>query len=69
MEAELHGVLNTLTESNFQDAFKNDRSAGNCAYVQKGTTSKVMVASRHKVSFDEMVAPVSGIMECPSYLF
>jgi hypothetical protein len=28
-------VLNTLTEHNFQDAFKNGRSAWNGAYVQK----------------------------------
>jgi hypothetical protein len=30
---------------------KNGRSAGNGAYARKGTTSKVMVASRLKVSF------------------
>jgi hypothetical protein len=53
-------VLNTLTEQDFQDAFKNCRSAGNGAYWRKGTTSRVMVASRPKVSFDEMAAPVLG---------
>jgi hypothetical protein len=30
---------------------KTGRSAGNSAYVWKGATSRVMVASRHKVSF------------------
>jgi hypothetical protein len=44
-------VLNTLTEQDFQDAYKNGRSAGNGAYARKGTTSRVMVASRPKVSF------------------
>jgi hypothetical protein len=51
MEAESQAVLNTLTELDFQDAFKNDRSAGNGAYAWKRTTSRVMVASRHKFSF------------------
>jgi hypothetical protein len=51
IEAESQTVLNTLKEHNFQDAFKNGRSAGNGAYMWKGTTSWVMVASRHKVSF------------------
>jgi hypothetical protein len=45
MEAESQAVLNTLTEHDFRDAFKNVRRAGN------GTTSKVMVASRPRVSF------------------
>jgi hypothetical protein len=31
MEAELQAVLNTLTEHDFQDAFKNDRSTRNGA--------------------------------------
>jgi hypothetical protein len=31
--------------------FKNGRSAGNGAYVRKGTISRVMVVSRPKVSF------------------
>jgi hypothetical protein len=51
MEAESQAVLNTLTEHDFQDAFQNGRSAGNGAYALKGTTSRVMVASRPKVSF------------------
>jgi hypothetical protein len=33
IEAELQAVLNTLTEHNFQDAFENDRSAGNGPYI------------------------------------
>jgi hypothetical protein len=31
MEAESQAVLNTLTEHDFQDAFKNGRSTGNGA--------------------------------------
>jgi hypothetical protein len=50
-EAELQEVLDTLTEHDFQDAFKNGRSAGNGAYERKRTASSVMVASRPKVSF------------------
>jgi hypothetical protein len=51
MEAESLAVLNTLIEHDFQDAFKNGRSAGNGAYTRKGTTSRVMVTSRPKISF------------------
>jgi hypothetical protein len=51
IKAESQAVLNTLTKYDFQDAFKNDRSNGNGAYQQKGTTLRVMVASRPKVSF------------------
>jgi hypothetical protein len=50
-EAESQVMLNTLTENYFQIAFKNCRSAGNGAYVWKGTTSRVIVASRLIVSF------------------
>jgi hypothetical protein len=50
-EAESQAVLNTHTEHDFEDAFKHGRSAGSGAYVLKGTTSRVMVASRPKVSF------------------
>jgi hypothetical protein len=51
IEAESQAVLNSLTEHDFQDAFKNGRRAGNCAYVWKGTTSRVMVTIRLKVNF------------------
>jgi hypothetical protein len=51
IEAESQAVLNSLTEHGFQDAFKNGRRSGNCEYARKGTTSRVMVASRPKVSF------------------
>jgi hypothetical protein len=40
IEGESQAVLNTFTEHDFQDAFKNGRSAGNGAYEQKGTASK-----------------------------
>jgi hypothetical protein len=46
MKVELQAVLNTLTEHNFQDAFKKGRSIGNGSYGQR-----VMVAIRPKVSF------------------
>jgi hypothetical protein len=49
MEAESQAVLNSLTEHDFQDEFKNGRSAGNGAYRMKGTTSRVIVATRPKV--------------------
>jgi hypothetical protein len=44
-------VLNTLTEHDFQDAFKNGRSAGNGACTQKGTYLRMMMVSRPKISF------------------
>jgi hypothetical protein len=50
-EAESQAVLNSLTEYDFQDAFKNGRSAGSGAQAWKGTSSRAMVASRRKVTF------------------
>jgi hypothetical protein len=43
IEAESQAVLNTHTELDFQDTFKNGRSAGNGEYARKGITSRVMV--------------------------
>jgi hypothetical protein len=43
------------------------RSAGTGAYMQKGTASRLMVASRSKVSFDQMVTPVLEIMDASLY--
>jgi hypothetical protein len=51
IEEELQVALNTLTEHNFQDAFKNDRSTENTAYLCKGTASRMMVVSSPTVSF------------------
>jgi hypothetical protein len=51
IETESHAVLNTHTEHNFQDAFKNGRRAGKGVYGRKGNTWRVMVASRPKVIF------------------
>jgi hypothetical protein len=51
IKTELQALLNTLTEHNIQDAFKNGRSTENGTYAQKGTASRVIVASRLKVSF------------------
>jgi hypothetical protein len=45
-EAESQAILNTLSEHDFQHAFKNGRGAGNSAYAWKGSTSRVMAASR-----------------------
>jgi hypothetical protein len=51
IKAESQAVLNTLRKHNFQEAFKNGRSAGKDAYTRKGTASTVMVASRSTVAF------------------
>jgi hypothetical protein len=51
IEAELQVMLNTLTEDDFQDTFeKIDSRTGYGAYAHKGTTLKVTVVSRPKVS-------------------
>jgi hypothetical protein len=50
IEAESQTVLNTLTEQDFQDAFKEwQKRCG--AYTRKGTTSRMMVASKPEVGF------------------
>jgi hypothetical protein len=46
---------------------KNGRNAGNKAYARKGTTSRVMVVSRPKVSLDQIAATVQEIMDTISY--
>jgi hypothetical protein len=47
IEAGLQAVLNTLTDHNFHDEFKNNgRSTENGACSRKGTTPTVMVGSR-----------------------
>jgi hypothetical protein len=51
IDAESQAAMNTRTEDDFQNAFKNNRSAGNGTRVWKGTALKAMVASRPKVSF------------------
>jgi hypothetical protein len=63
IEVESQAVLNTLTEQNFQDAFRNGRSCGNGAYARKGTTSNVMVASMSKVSFCQDDSTIPEIMD------
>jgi hypothetical protein len=62
IETESQAVMNTITEHDFQDAFQNLRRSGNGAQARKGTTSRVMVARRSKVSFDQMAAQVPEIM-------
>jgi hypothetical protein len=49
IEADSQAMLKTLTGNNFQDAFKNGRSADNDAFERKGPTTSVTVASRLKV--------------------
>jgi hypothetical protein len=66
IEAESQVVLNTVTEHNIQDPFKNSKSTENGTYTQKGTTSRVMVASRLKV-FDKMAAQVLKTMNGSFY--
>jgi hypothetical protein len=51
IEAEVQAVLNSLTEHDFKMHLKNTRSAGTSLYARKGTTSRVIVASRPEVSF------------------
>jgi hypothetical protein len=51
IEAESQALLIILTEHDFSMHLKNGISAGNGTYVQKGTTSKVMVTNKSKVSF------------------
>jgi hypothetical protein len=61
INAESQAVLNTLTEHDFQEAFKkNGRSIENGAYARKGTASRVMVAIRPKVSFRPVGSTNSG---------
>jgi hypothetical protein len=60
IEVESQVVLNTPTEHDFQDAFKIGRRAGNGAYTRKGTTSRMMVISRLKVSFKPEVSNGPG---------
>jgi hypothetical protein len=50
-EAKPQAALNTLTEHDFQDAYKNCRTTGTGEYAWKGTTSRVIVANRPKVIF------------------
>jgi hypothetical protein len=63
IEAVSLAELNTLTEHDFQDAFTNFGSAGNGAYARKGTTSRVMVTIRPKVSFGHVAIQVPEIID------
>jgi hypothetical protein len=63
IEAESQVAPNTITEHDFQDAFKNGRSTGNGAYVWKGATSTVMVGIMPKVSFHQMTAPAKCLWQ------
>jgi hypothetical protein len=50
IDAESQAVLNTLTEQDFQDAFRNSCIARKGAYAGKGNISRLMVANRPKVT-------------------
>jgi hypothetical protein len=62
IKAEPQAVLNTQNTTSRMH-LENGSSAGNGAYSRNGTTSKVTVASRPKVSFYQMAAPVPEIMD------
>jgi hypothetical protein len=64
MEAESQLPLNTLTEHDFQDAFKqNGRSFWKGAYARKESTSRVIVPVGPKLIAGQMEAPVWEIMD------
>jgi ribosome-binding factor A len=44
-------MLNTLTQRNFQDAYKNVTSAESSAYVQMRTAQRMTMAIRPKIIF------------------
>jgi hypothetical protein len=46
IESEFQVVLNTLTEQDFQDTFKNGRISMDGAYERKGTTSRAVVGGQ-----------------------
>jgi hypothetical protein len=56
-------VLNTLTEHDFQDAFKKLQNNGNDEYTRKGNASKLRWSSGPKLVFDQMAAPILEIMD------
>jgi hypothetical protein len=60
IEAESQAVQNNLTENDL----KNDRSSGNGAYVRNGTISRVMVASRPKVTFRLVAHCLNRLRSC-----
>jgi hypothetical protein len=59
IEVTSQAVPKTLKQHNFQDAFQNDRSAGEGAYARKGTSSRVMVASKAKVNILKATGMIS----------
>jgi hypothetical protein len=46
IQTESHRVLDTVTENDFQEAFKNGGGGGTGVYRLEGTTSRVMAANR-----------------------
>jgi hypothetical protein len=62
IEAETQVALNTLTEHDFQDAFKKWQKHWDWCIRCEWTTSWLMVAIKPKVSFYQMAAPVPEFM-------
>jgi hypothetical protein len=46
IQAESQRVLDTVTETDFQEAFKYGRDGGTRVYMWEGTTSRVIAADR-----------------------
>jgi hypothetical protein len=63
IEAESQAMLNTTSRMHL----KKGRSTGNGAYERKRTSSKVMVASRPRVSFSQIEVSVPEIMDTPLF--
>jgi hypothetical protein len=69
MEAESQEVLTPSQNTTSRMQLKSGRSAGNGAYSRKGNISRVMMASRPKVSFFYQIAtPVPEIMDSSLYV-
>jgi hypothetical protein len=68
IETESQAVLNTLTVHDFQDAFKKWQNRWERCIRTDGSTTRVMVASRPKINFDQMTAPVPEIMDSSLYV-
>jgi hypothetical protein len=69
IEAELHAVLNTLTEHDFQDAFKKwQKRWERCIHAEGDYFRGWWWAVGPKLVFDQMATPVPEIMDTTSYM-
>jgi hypothetical protein len=62
IEAESQAVLNTLTEHDFQDAFKKRQKRW-----ERCSGRAIVATVDPKLVFDQMVAPVPEIIDGPLY--